>query len=373
MKNLCCIFNTPSLYRETIYLEIDRNYECEWYFEEMNNEGIEVFDTTKLKKAHSLPHKNILGRLYRMKGLTGSLWRKNVFDAYLMIGTPMCVSIWVLCLLLKVCHPTKKIYFWTHGWYGKESASERIIKKIFLKLADGLFIYGDYAIGLLLKEGFDKNKLHAIHNSLAYDVQLKIREEMKPSSLYKDHFANNNPVLIFIGRLTAVKKLDLLLESVALLRQENRLYNLVFVGDGVEKKNLEAKVKELNLAAQVWFYGACYDETTNAELIYNADLCVAPGNIGLTAMHVLMFGCPAVTHNDFAYQMPEFEAIKPNKTGDFFERNSSDSLAVTIKQWFEVNGGQRDFIRRQCYAEIDENWNPNYQMRIIKSVIDGRA
>lgn len=37
----------------------------------------------------------------------------------------------------------------------------------------------------------------------------------------------------------------------------------------------------------VWFYGSCYDEQTNAELIYNADMCVAPGNVGLTAIHAM--------------------------------------------------------------------------------------
>lgn len=57
----------------------------------------------------------------------------------------------------------------------------------------------------------------------------------------------------------------------------------------------------------------------NAELIYNADLCVAPGNIGLTAMHAMMFGCPCISHNDFSWQMPEFEAIVPYKTGNFLK------------------------------------------------------
>lgn len=56
---------------------------------------------------------------------------------------------------------------------------------------------------------------------------------------------------------------------------------------------------------------------TNAEFIYNADLCVSPGNVGLTAMHSLVFGCPVITHNCFEWQMPEFEAIQPGITGDF--------------------------------------------------------
>lgn len=76
----------------------------------------------------------------------------------------------------------------------------------------------------------------------------------------------------------------------------------------------------------VWFYGSCYDEQTNAELIYNADMCVAPGNVGLTAIHAMTFGCPVITHSDFKWQMPEFEAIHPGKTGDF-------SSVIMFQHW----------------------------------------
>ena len=368
MKKLCCIFNIPSLYREAIYLDIDKEYDCEWYFEK-ENVDVALFDTGKMKTVHMLEHKDVFGRAYRMKGLTGKLWKRNDFDAYVMVGAPMCISLWMLCLLLKMFHPKKKIYFWTHGWYGKESRSERIIKKFFLNLADELLLYGNYAKGMLIKQGFKAEKMHVIHNSLSYNVQLALRKQMTLTGVYCEHFRNNNPVLIFIGRLTPVKKLDLLVDAVYSLKEKGEKYNLVFVGNGSEREALENKVNELGLSEQVWFYGACYDEKINAELIYNADLCVAPGNIGLTAMHVLMFGCPAITHNDFAYQMPEFEAIVPYKTGNFFERGNVSSLTVVIEDWFKANRVLRDNVRGWCYKEIDESWTPAYQMNILKKSI----
>ena len=365
MKKLCCIFNIPSLYREAIYLNIDKEYNCEWYFEK-ENVDVALFDTSKLKSVHMLEHKDVLGRAYRMKGLTGLLWRRNDFDSYVMVGAPMCISLWFLCVLLKLFHPKKKIYFWTHGWYGKESSSERIIKKAFLKLADELILYGNYAKGLLVKQGFKAEKMHVIHNSLSYDVQLGLRKQIKASDIYKNHFGNNNPVLIFIGRLTPVKKLDMLLDSLAALSQKGKQYNLVYVGNGSEKESLEHKTAELGLKEQVWFYGACYDEKTNAELIYNADLCVAPGNIGLTAMHSLVFGTPCITHNDFPYQMPEYEALEEGNTGTFFERDNVEDLAQKITDWFEKMGGNREVVRKLCMYKVDSEWNPYYQINVIK-------
>ena len=131
MKKLCCIFNIPSLYREAIYLMIDSQYDCEWYFEGEEDKGIALFDRTKLKSSHQLEHISVFGRLYRIKGLVGQVWNRKDIDSFLMIGAPMCLSIWILCVLLKIFHPKKKIYFWTHGWYGKETKTERLPRRLF--------------------------------------------------------------------------------------------------------------------------------------------------------------------------------------------------------------------------------------------------
>ena len=134
------------------------------------------------------------------------------------------------------------------------------------------------------------------------------------------------------------------------------------------KSDLQALSRELGLENQVWFYGACYDEKVNAELLYNADLCVSPGNVGLTAIHSLMFGCPDLTHDNFKMQMPEFESIVSGKTGDFFEYGNVDSLAQKIGQWFD-NSKDRELIRKNCFEEIDNSWNPEYQIDVFKRAL----
>lgn len=368
MRKLCCIFNIPSLYREAIFMDIDHNYDCEWYFEQEDN-GINLFDIKKLKSAHILNHGKFFSRFYTMKGLVKMVWNRKDIDKYLMVGTPLCISIWVLCILLKIFHPNKKIYFWSHGWYGKETISEKFIKKKFLKLADVLLLYGNYAKKILIEQGFDSKNIYVLHNSLSYDVQKELRKQMRPTSIYSDHFGNSNPVLIFIGRLTPIKQLDMFIDAVARLKADGQNYNIVFVGDGPMRKSLEKQVEKKGINNFVWFYGACYDEKVNAELVYNSDLCVAPGNIGLTAIHTLMFGCPVVTHNNFAYQMPEFEAVKEYSTGNFFKRSDVESLKTTISEWFRLNGNLREHVRKECYKEIDEQWNPYFQMNVFKSVI----
>ena len=152
------------------------------------------------------------------------------------------------------------------------------------------------------------------------------------------------------------------------LAKKGNYYNIIFVGDGTEKQNLQELAASLNLSDNVWFYGACYDEKQISEFIYNADLCVSPGNVGLTAMHAMVFGTPVISHNNFPMQMPEFEAIIENKTGAFFTEDDIDSLADSIYHWFE-NHTDRESVRKDCFTVIQEKYNPYKQIETFKKVI----
>lgn len=365
-KKYCFCFNDPSKYREAIYKLMDDYFICDWYFDEMNS-TLKSFDVSQLNSVFELKRFN-LGPFYWVRGLIPLLWRD--YDVYLMRGATGNLSSFFFSLLKKLFFPNKKVYFWTHGFYGKENWVEKTLwKKPMFKLADAIFCYGNYGRDNMINEGFNPDKIHVIYNSLDYDIQLGIRNQLSISSIYKEHFNNEAPVLIFLGRLTQVKRLDLLLYAISKLKNKGYTYNLVLIGDGEERKLLIDLAKKLGIEDQIWFYGACYDETINAQMVYNSDLCVAPGNIGLTAMHVMMFGCPALTHNDFIWQMPEYEAIKPGITGDFFERNNVDSLAATIHKWIENQSANRNKVREYCFQEIDKFWNPHNQINILKSNI----
>src|SRR5690606_13498504 len=145
--------------------------------------------------------------------------------------------------------------------------------------------------------------------------------------------------------------------------------NLCIIGDGIERKPLEQMVETLKLNKQISFVGSLYDEKLIADYIYNADICVSPGNVGLTAMHALVFGTPVITNDSFDYQMPEFEAIEVGVSGDFFQDSNADNLARKIELWIESQT-DREKIRHQCIKKIDLFYNPNYQLKIIKNVIE---
>ncbi len=365
MSKLCLIYNFAPKYREGIFKLIDKEYDCDWYFGD-NSTDIKGLDLSILKNVFVLKNRTVVcAPFYFQKGAL-SLLLNNKYKTYFMLGDLNCISTWLFILLKPIVRPSKSIYFWTHGWYGKEGFIKRLIKKLFFNLVNGVFLYGNYAKKLMVEEGFDANKLYVLHNSLMHDKQVELRKQLHITNIYTNHFQNLNKNIIFIGRLTAVKRLDMIINTIELLQKSNHFYNLTFVGDGAEKEKLMGLVNEKGLNGFVWFYGACYDDKINAQLIFNADLCVAPGNVGLTAIHSMVFGTPVITHDCFKYQMPEFEAVVKNKTGDFFQYGNIESLAQCIQDWFEGKKDQRDEVRKACYAEIDNYWTPEFQINVIK-------
>lgn len=364
MNKLCIIYNFAQHYRSEIFQLLDKQYDCDFYFGDKYLD-VKKMDYSLLKGKVTEIHNGKIGPIqYQTKVL--SLLQK--YDLFLMIGETHSLTTWLFMFLSKL-YNNKRIFFWCHGWYGKENKAERFLKHILDKMPTGLFVYGNYAKNLMIKEGFDEKKLHVIHNSLSYSKQLTVRQGLKETGIYSDHFKNENKNLMFVGRLDPVKKLDMILRAIKLSEEKGNNYNITYIGGGQEKQKLEEIAKEADLESRVWFYGPCYDEKILGNLIYNADLCVAPGNIGLTAMHTLVFGTPAMTHNCFKWQMPEFESIIPGVTGDFFEMDNVESLSRAIDKWFLEKGDKREIVREACMKEIDENWTPEYQMRVFKEYI----
>jgi glycosyltransferase involved in cell wall biosynthesis len=301
-------------------------------------------------------------------------WQSNViylvfkpYKKYLLIGEPYCLSTWIVLILGLITH--KKIYLWSHGWYGDESSLKIVVKKLFFSMSTKIFLYGEYARNLMIKENIKASKLVCIYNSLDYEKQKNIFQNLRNTSIYNEYFKNNFPVLIYIGRIQKQKKLNLLIESMKLLKDRNVTCNLVLIGKEISHLNIQERINEYQMERNIWKYGESYDEITNGELLYNANICISPGNIGLTAMHSLVYGTPIITHNNFKNQNPEFEAVIPDETGDFFEEDSVVDLADKISKWIKLTETKRESIRKNCISLIDRKYNPYFQIQVLTNNI----
>ena len=362
-KRICLVAGSAPTYRQEIYSLMGREFHCDFVLGAGN---------TKQMNIKELPNNVYQIKTRKLWGLplfwqAGAIKHIKQYDTLILCMSICSITEWLILFI--ALFRRQETFCWTHGFYGKEDYLKSVVKRIYFSLFTGILVYGERARHLMINIGINPQKIFVVHNSLSYSKQLPIRLNMNTCDIYRKFFSNEYPTIIFVGRLTKVKQLDLIVEAQKILRGNDFCLNVVFVGDGTERQTLQSLVKEYHLDPFVWFYGACYDEETNADLIYNADLCVSPGNVGLTAVHVMMFGCPVITNDDFNHQMPEFEAIKRGITGDFFHQNSVNSLANSIRQWLTTHMDNREEIRQACYEEIDNKWNPHIQIDILRKVL----
>ena len=368
MKKVLYFNNIYPLYRKPIWeLLLNENaYNFNIYYSKQNLKGIKSFNPLpkyqNIKKIFHLKNYFFGGTLIWQSRVIKDLIFEN-FQVAIFMGDMSVISTWIGSLICKL--RKKKVFFCVHGLYGNESLLKKFFRVLFLRLADINILYENRAKNLLIKSGFDKKTLEVIYNSLDYDKQLNLFKKLEKKKDSNQLFKKKMPIIVFIGRLTKKKNIDILIKSVGIINKNNPKVNLLLIGEGPQKKELELlSIKTLN-KSNFLFYGKLYDENKIAELLYKSSICVSPGNIGLTAIHSLSYGTPVASHKNLNFQMPEVESIIDGENGFLFKENDIIDLSNKILTWIENKKTNKKSIRKI----IDEKYNPYFQKKILDKII----
>jgi len=311
------------------------------------------------------PCTRITSTLLWQKGLLKLAVRRDI-DAVIFLGNANFLSTWLGALLARLSD--KRVLFWTHGWLRKETGVKAFVRKVFYRLPHGLLLYGNRAKRIGVTEGYEGERLYVVYNSLDYEVQrdLRLRYSRDKLLTLKESLMGDaaTPTIVCSARLTAACQFPLMFDAMAKLREEGHIINALLIGGGPEKPYLESLAQAKRLPVR--FYGPCYNEEELAGMIMAAHITVSPGKVGLTCMHSLAYGTPVITHDNFDAQGPEYEAIIPAKSGDFFRFQDSEDLARVIKQWTGTGDIRSEREREVCYEVIEKRYNPGVQRKVIE-------
>jgi glycosyltransferase involved in cell wall biosynthesis len=314
------------------------------------------------------PCRRILNKLLWQKGLLKLAWSRE-YDVFIFLANYGFISTWLAAIIARL--RGARVLMWTHGWTRPENGPKRWVRDLFYRLSHGLLLYGNIARKIGLEHGFEPSRLHVIYNSLDYAEQERLRNslgEVDVRSVREKFPHPERPLVIATGRLVTRKRIDLLVEALAILNDQGQSMNLLVVGDGPAREALEAQATERGVEAR--FLGPVYDESELARLLYSADVAVIPGDVGLSAMHAMAYGTPVISHNRPWNQGPEWEAIVPGVTGQHFPPGDAKGLAEALQQWLGANS-DREATRRACISVIERCWNPRTQRRLINQAVDG--
>ncbi|MDQ3004555.1 MAG: glycosyltransferase [Chloroflexota bacterium] len=218
---------------------------------------------------------------------------------------------------------TSSAVSWMHGQkkpvigWGLGSSPIRGFRKqrrlLFLRQFDALIAYSKRGADEYAQLGFPRDRIFVAHNSVSPPPQDPL--PVRPLTF------DIRPCILFVGRLQARKRVDLLLRACSQLESKPRL---VIIGDGPERASLESLAREIYPSAE--FIGARH----GAELkpyFTEADLFVLPGTGGLAIQEAMSYGLPVIVAQGDGTQ----DDLVKEGNGWQIPPDDFDALVFTIK------------------------------------------
>ena len=167
------------------------------------------------------------------------------------------------------------------------------LRSRFLRRFDALIAYSRRGAQEYTACGIPAEKIFVAPNAVAPAPKhpLPTRADTFGDGLPSPRSARDSrPRLLFVGRLQARKRIPSLLRACAELPQQLRP-RLVIIGDGPERKNLEALAASIYPAAE--FLGALHGPQLAPHFLA-ADLFALPGTGGLAVQEAMSYGLPVL-------------------------------------------------------------------------------
>ncbi|HSQ27197.1 MAG TPA: glycosyltransferase family 4 protein [Anaerolineales bacterium] len=191
---------------------------------------------------------------------------------------------------------TRNAVEWMHqrgrpvlGWglgappiHGRIANWRRQERKRFIQQYDGMIAYSQRGAEEYAALGIPTDRIFVALNAVS----------PKPTQAFLERGPDfsGSPVVLFVGRLQARKRIDNLLLACASLLPEKKP-RLIVVGDGPAREEFEKMAQEVYPATQ--FTGALHGAELDA-YFKMADLFVLPGTGGLAVQQAMSFGLPVI-------------------------------------------------------------------------------
>jgi len=264
---------------------------------------------------------------------------------------------------------------WTQGIKRPERGVKWAVRKFYNKWAQALLLYGNFAREFFVSHGFRDDDVFVVNNSLDHEKQIRIRKSISENDIHntRKEFGVSEPddrLIFHSGRLEGKKKLPMLFDGLRRIKKKGRNVKLVLIGEGRDKKTLEELSQTYDIEQEIVFYGPCYDETVLGSIISASDLCVVPGQVGLIAMHSLVYGTPILTVEKSSWiHAPEVETVIEGQTGSYFRTGDIDHMVERMESLLYPIPRKKQMVEA-CMNMIDTYYTPEYQENVILEAVE---
>lgn len=370
-KVLISIQSTIPHYRVPFYNALERLRPESWCFEvafdlqeldspQFFGESIDIsqFDFPILDvKTYSI----LLGekRLYYQ-----TFWRKAADYHLIIVGNAVNNLTYPLCYIHQLFGT--KYAQWGHGKDRRvenptplKIGSEKV--KFFLsRRADGFFAYTDGVKDYLVNHlGLRSDKVFVVNNTIDIEEQRDAFDKWYPKrdSVRKKMGLEGKKVLLFVGRFTRHKRVDLLVEAFSILRQKDPSFHLLIVGSGH---------KPCGDDNNITYLGPIVDKDQLAPVYVASDIFTLPGGVGLGPLQAMCYDLPVITIGSNIHA-PEIEYLSSKNSIILDPFTNPASYAETINNLFN-NPDRMELFKAQIWPSIQHLTIQQMAERFIKGI-----
>lgn len=208
-----------------------------------------------------------------------------------------------------------KVAFWGHGinCQGDPNSLREKWKRLFLTAPDWWFAYTEFTRDILLQGGFPDNRVTVVQNATDTTSLSAYENAIEPgeiSALKASLAISGEHTAVYCGSLYDLKRVDFLVRSANLIRQQLPEFNLIIIGAGPGEQALSDAVKDLPWIHMVGpMFGR--DKVLHFK---SANVFLNPGLVGLAIVESFAMGLPFFT-TDCGIHSPEIAYLQEGRNG----------------------------------------------------------
>lgn len=268
-------------------------------------------------------------------------------DVIVVSGNPRCLS--NIALLIWARLRGAKTIWWGQLWSATTRMHRYVLRLLLMRLAHGVIFYTDAEVEAYRTSHWghrDRRKISALNNGIDVEPIKLLRRAYNPEK----RGAN----ILFIGRLTEKADLGLLLQ--AMTEPKIAHVTLHVIGDGPQARPLKDWATHHGLDGRVIWHDPTVDEAQIANVANRCAVFCYPGGVGLSLIHAMAYGLPAMVHDDRSKHMPEIAAFKEDVTGREFTKDDKQSLSYCLAELLN-DPESRAEMSRDALSRADTIYN----------------
>jgi glycosyltransferase involved in cell wall biosynthesis len=220
---------------------------------------------------------------------------------------------------------------WAAGWErGRITGLAALLRRAYIRMAArlprGYICYGTGARDFLGKFGVPPSRCVIVQNTIDVEGIARRRGEFAAGGERERRLRGltHKKIILAVGELRPQKDVAVLVEAFRRVRSARDDVALVVIGDGPERKHLEAMTLE-NGVPDVSFLGSVVVDV--GRFFAMSDIFVLPGDGGLAINEAMAYGLPVICSTADG---TERDLVIEGRTGHFFKRGDAGELSARL-------------------------------------------